>query len=313
MSNGMWPWKKDWGGGNLSFHGHMPLPIRHVKAKDNQDLCRCPEQTPWSAHRYPLTLSLNSYLYSELFWNSFLVPLEILVGVTVATSPRTGTRARSAMTMQYSAYTTQVTNVTRPSRMKATRPACTVSCCYLNVNLVVDCYCTVQLPILCSSKPMQPQLCTIVQVHPFFDATITHQRFFFVDISEISMHSSIHKDGTHKAAPPLDVTDKAAPPLLDVTDIAAPPLLDVLCGQSTAKEHSLHHFFVFANPQRHIVGFLHCPCIWIISVLLVGIQDWIMSHAPYQNFFKCSLQGFDVVNLSPWLGQAQMHTSGIVS
>ena len=65
------------------------------------------------------------------------------------------------------------------------------------------------------------------------------------------MHSSIHKDGTDKAAPPLDVTDKAAPPLdvtdkaappldvtdkaappLDVTDKAAPPLLDVLCGQS---------------------------------------------------------------------------------
>ena len=52
----------------------------------------CPDlQTLWS---------LNSYLYSELFWNySFLVPLEILVGVTVATSPPTGTRARSAMTM----------------------------------------------------------------------------------------------------------------------------------------------------------------------------------------------------------------------
>ena len=98
-----------------------------------------------------------------------------------------------------------------------------------------------------------------------------------------SMHSSIHKDGTDKAAPPLDVTDKAAPPLdvtdkaappldvtdkaappLDVTDKAAPPLLDVLCGQSIVN---------------------------VMNVLLIARQKFLSAKAPKNNHMSVVVFG----------------------
>jgi len=69
------------------------------------------------------------------------------------------------------------------------------------------------------------------------------------------MHSSIHKDGTDKAAPPLDVTDKAAPPL-DVTDIAAPPLLDV----QKNVHYIIYFLVVFVGlPERNFCLALRVP------------------------------------------------------